>query len=119
MGPGFSSEYIHEQIKQFSFSKKAKIKSFNNFDNLIEEVTSLLIKKSVIGLFNGRMEFGARALGNRSIIANPIPKDMKDIINQKIKKEKISDHLLQLFLLKKRINGFLVGDQIHICQMSR
>ncbi len=109
LGPGFSREYIHEQIKQFSFSKKAKIKSFNNFDNLIEEVTSLLIKKSVIGLFNGRMEFGARALGNRSIIANPIPKDMKDIINQKIKKRENFRPFAPAILIEEKDKWFSSG----------
>ena len=39
------------------------------------------------------MEFGARALGNRSILANPNSPNIKDIINEKIKEEKISDHL--------------------------
>ena len=45
-----------------------------------------MIKNKVIGLFNDRMEFGARALGNRSIIANPQSNEMKDIINKKIKR---------------------------------
>jgi carbamoyltransferase len=39
----------------------------------------------VVGWFQGRMEWGARALGNRSIVADPRRRDMRDIINQKIK----------------------------------
>ena len=48
------------------------------------------------------MEFGARALGNRSILANPNSPNIKDIINLKIKKEKILDLLLpQYYLITK------------------
>ena len=39
----------------------------------------------IVGWFQGRMEWGARALGNRSILADPRRRDMRDIINQKIK----------------------------------
>ena len=42
------------------------------------------------------MEFGPRALGNRSILADPTNPDMKDIINKKIKEESLLDLLLQL-----------------------
>lgn len=52
---------------------------------LIERVCQLLIDGKVIGWFQGRMEFGARALGNRSLIADPRRTDMRDIINLKIK----------------------------------
>ena len=56
-----------------------------NEDDLIEQVTNLLIDGKVVGWFQGRMEFGARALGNRSLIADPRRTDMRDIINLKIK----------------------------------
>jgi carbamoyltransferase len=49
------------------------------------EVAALLAKGHVIGWFQGRMEWGPRALGNRSILADPRRADMKDIINTKVK----------------------------------
>lgn len=52
---------------------------------LVDRVTDLLIEGKVIGWFQGRMEFGARALGNRSLLADPRRTDMRDIINLKIK----------------------------------
>jgi carbamoyltransferase len=52
---------------------------------LCDETASLLAGGAVVGWFQGRMEWGARALGNRSILADPRRKDMRDIINQKIK----------------------------------
>ena len=52
---------------------------------LIERTTDLMIDGKVVGWFQGRMEFGARALGSRSLIADPRRTDMRDIINLKIK----------------------------------
>ena len=52
---------------------------------LCEATASALAAGNVVGWFQGRMEWGARALGNRSILADPRRQDMRDIINQKIK----------------------------------
>ncbi|MFG2957729.1 carbamoyltransferase [Streptomyces sp. NPDC048291] len=53
---------------------------------LVEEVAGLLCEKVVIGWFQGRMEYGPRALGNRSILANPGFDDIQDIINARVKR---------------------------------
>ncbi|NJL60698.1 MAG: carbamoyltransferase [Methylacidiphilales bacterium] len=52
---------------------------------LCDRVVDALCEGKVIGWFQGKMEFGARALGNRSILADPRRADMRDIINRKIK----------------------------------
>jgi carbamoyltransferase len=52
---------------------------------LCDQTAALLADGNVVGWFQGRMEWGARALGNRSILADPRRRDMRDIINQKIK----------------------------------
>jgi carbamoyltransferase len=52
---------------------------------LCRETAARLADGDIVGWFQGRMEWGARALGNRSILADPRRKDMRDIINQKIK----------------------------------
>ncbi|HEY9693371.1 MAG TPA: carbamoyltransferase [Oculatellaceae cyanobacterium] len=52
---------------------------------LINHVVDALCDGKVVGWFQGRMEFGARALGNRSLLADPRREDMRDIINLKIK----------------------------------
>lgn len=54
-------------------------------DDLLDATVSLLLDGKVVGWFQGRMEFGARALGNRSLIADPRRADMRDIINLRIK----------------------------------
>ncbi|KAA0676212.1 carbamoyltransferase C-terminal domain-containing protein [Roseomonas genomospecies 6] len=52
---------------------------------LEEEVADLLADHAIVGWYQGRMEFGPRALGHRSILANPTRADAKDIVNAKVK----------------------------------
>ena len=54
-------------------------------NELVDKVTDLMLDGKVVGWFQGRIEFGARALGNRSLIADPRRTDMRDIINLRIK----------------------------------
>ncbi len=61
-----------------------KLKFFKP-SNLFDEVANLLSNKFLIGWFQGRSEFGQRALGNRSILADPRASDIKDIVNKSIK----------------------------------
>ncbi len=75
-------EYFDEEIEKFL--KKCRL-NFTKPDNLENEIAKLLTENHVIGWFNGRMESGSRALGARSILASPLKKDMKDIINLKVK----------------------------------
>ncbi len=59
---------------------------YENEDALCEEVAKILEEGDVVGWFQGRMEFGPRALGNRSILADPRNEDMRDRINAMVKK---------------------------------
>lgn len=54
-------------------------------DNFIETAATALVANKVIGWFQGKMEFGPRALGNRSILANPAAPDIQQTVNHKIK----------------------------------
>ena len=53
---------------------------------MIDYVADRLINAGVVGWFNGRAEFGPRALGARSILADPSRQDAKELINSKIKR---------------------------------
>ena len=59
--------------------------------------TQELSDSKIVGWFQGKMEWGARALGNRSILADARNHNIKDIINSKIKDEKVLDLLHQQF----------------------
>lgn len=77
-------DYSEEEIENFLKRKKIKYKKFDEKE-LIKKTARLLKENKVIGWFCGRMEFGPRALGHRSILANASNPDMKEIINIKIK----------------------------------
>ena len=80
LGPVFSDE----QIKEYLDAQAAKYVVLDN-SNRAKVIAHLIDGGNIIGLFDGRMEFGPRALGNRSIIADPRKATMQSILNLKIK----------------------------------
>ena len=80
LGPGFSSEQIRAELDAMG----AKYE-FLDDDTLLPRTAQLLAEENVIGWFQGRMEFGPRALGGRSIIGDPRSAKMQSIMNLKIK----------------------------------
>ena len=80
LGPSFSNESIKKTLNSLG----AKFKELNE-ESLISIVAEELNNNKIIGWFQGKMEFGPRALGARSIIANPKSKEMQRNLNLKIK----------------------------------
>ncbi len=80
LGPGFSREHLRQFLdgKGIAYEELAE-------KELLKTVAKLIFEDSVVAWFQGRMEFGERALGNRSILANPCNPKMKDILNLKVK----------------------------------
>lgn len=64
---------------------KVREQSFNDEARLIEWIIERLLEKKTVGLCHGRMEFGPRALGSRSILADPRHAEMKDKLNRQVK----------------------------------
>ena len=81
----YGKEYSPDEIRRFLDSKSASYKTYQNDDEMLEEVAGLIVGGKVIGLYQGRFEWGPRALGNRSIMADPRREEMKEIVNVKIK----------------------------------
>ena len=88
-GPSFTNEEINEVLA----ANQAKLTDQNISISLVsdeqalcEQTAQAIADGKVIGWFQGRMEWGPRALGNRSILCDPRRGDMKDILNQKIKR---------------------------------
>ncbi|MBX7206345.1 MAG: carbamoyltransferase [Bacteroidia bacterium] len=79
------SHFSNEQIEAFLKEKNIKYTRLSD-DELYDKVTDSIINGGVIGWFQGRAEFGPRALGGRSIIADPRRVDAKDLLNSKIKR---------------------------------
>ncbi len=93
LGTSYSNAEVKNIVKDFAKDfedKECEIKYFDetefNENQLIEKIALEISKGKVIGWFVGRMEWGPRALGNRSILGDPRRSDMKDILNLKIKK---------------------------------
>ena len=81
--PYLGEEYTETDIRD---AIKSNIKDIFIKENVdIDECADLLVNNKIISLFQGRSESGRRALGNRSIIANPIDENMKSMINKKVK----------------------------------
>lgn len=80
LGPSFSNDEVNAYLN-------TKGVNFHKFEENRrgEEIAKLLADNNIIGHFDGRMEFGPRALGNRSIIANPMEVEMQSKLNLKIK----------------------------------
>lgn len=81
LGPSFSDEDAIEELKLFD----AVYKQTKSTDELCNEVAEMISSGHVVGWFQGRAEFGPRALGNRSILADPRDLTMQQKLNLKIK----------------------------------
>jgi len=77
--------YDDEQICNFLDSVGAKYHSYTDSEQLIDAAADLIAQEKVIGWFQGNMEFGPRALGNRSIIGDARSEKMQSVMNRKIK----------------------------------
>ena len=80
LGPGFEVEKIKKFLDKLSIPYTYKKK-----EDIFKSTANFLSQGSVVGWFQGRMEFGPRALGNRSILGDPRIKDMQKKMNIKIK----------------------------------
>jgi len=78
-------KYPDETIKQFLDEKGIVYTRFENTSELLKKTASLIYKNKIVGWFQGRMEWGPRALGCRSILANPCNKNMMALLNRKVK----------------------------------
>ena len=80
------SETNTSQIEALNQASGANFQQLEKIDELVEKVAQLLADGQIVGWFQGRMEFGPRALGNRSILANPTLQETQQKVNLKIKK---------------------------------
>jgi len=81
LGPGFSDK----EIKKFLDENQIKYAEFKNNDELIKETAKMIYENKVVGWFQERLEWGPRALGARSILANPCNPKAQDLLNEKVK----------------------------------
>ena len=80
LGPQFNENQIFDEL-----NKNGAIFQTHSYEEIIEKTAKCLAENNAIGWFQGKMEFGPRALGSRSIIANPAFAEMQKNLNLKIK----------------------------------
>jgi carbamoyltransferase len=81
----YGASESQEQTKTFLENENIKYKIVNDDNLLVDQITDKMTKGKVIGWVQGKTEWGPRALGHRSILADPRSLRMKDIVNSKIK----------------------------------
>jgi carbamoyltransferase len=82
LGPEYDASTIERTLQEFS--DRVEWRRLTS-DEVVDQVAKLLTEKVIIGWFQDRIEHGPRALGHRSILANPKFPDIKDVINTRVK----------------------------------
>ena len=80
VGPSFSNDVIKSFLEENNINYE-----YLQREQLLQNTAKLISDGSIVGWYQGKMEWGPRALGNRSILADPRDAKMKDILNEKIK----------------------------------
>jgi len=106
LGPDFPKN----QIKRALINSHIDFKELEDAE-LLKYVAKKISQNKIIGWFHGRMEFGPRALGNRSILANPCNPQMKDLLNSKVKKREAFRPYAPVVLVE-RANEFFDTKQL-------
>ncbi len=81
----WGEEHKEDVIQEFLDKENIPYEKIESDSKLTEKIVDFIVDGKVVGWYQGRFEWGPRALGNRSILADPRRRDMKDIVNVKIK----------------------------------
>jgi len=88
-GPGYSAEEIRGAVNSNDLTKGGFILSDLPEPELMRQTAAIIAEGKILGWYQGRAEWGPRALGNRSIVADPRRPEMKEILNRRIKHREI------------------------------
>ena len=102
-------EYSDGRIRKAMDGSGRRYRSCRGDEEVIELTADYIAAGAVVGWYQGLSEWGPRALGNRSILANPIIKNMKDTINAKIKKRE-SFRPFASSVLREEVSRFFEQD---------
>jgi carbamoyltransferase len=124
-GPHYSDETIRlllEKRKADLDAEQCNVQHMDDLNELYDRTASFICDGKVVGWFQGRMEWGPRALGNRSIVCDPRRSDMKDILNSKIKRREsfrpfapsiLREHVAEWFEQEADVPFMMQVFQIH------
>ena len=109
----FGEEFSGAEIEKFLREKKIKYKKIDSEARLVNYLADEVADGKVIGFFHGRSEWGPRALGSRSIMADPRREKMKEIVNTKIKFREPYRPFAPVVLAEKASDYFELGNLEH------
>ncbi|PIQ52510.1 MAG: carbamoyltransferase, partial [Bdellovibrionales bacterium CG12_big_fil_rev_8_21_14_0_65_38_15] len=107
LGPEYSNDEIEQELKNRNLT-------YSKEESITKKVAKLIADQKIVGWFQGRMEAGPRALGNRSILADARSTDMKDRLNLRVKNREffrpfapsvLKEHAHQYFDLPENIDS--------------
>ena len=121
LGPNFSNDEIYKTIEKKLKKNKNKFKIIKLDSKKLSEVIAKEISTgAVVGFFHGKMEWGARALGNRSILCDPRNSNVQDLLNKKIKRRESFRPYAPSILREKMKDWFLISDEVpHMMQVYK
>jgi len=109
LGPGYDWHQLTQALAEFKLSYKSYQRPA-----LLKLIASELANQKVIGWFQGRMEWGPRALGNRSILASAATTEMRDIINLKVKHRELFRPFAPVILEEYTQKYFIADDNLPV-----
>ncbi|MGD2245810.1 MAG: carbamoyltransferase [Candidatus Aminicenantes bacterium] len=107
----WGKKYAENEIKVFLDSHNISYEYVSDDNKLLARAVDDLVNGKVVGWFQGRFEWGPRALGNRSILADPTREEMKDLVNVKIKFREPFRPFAPV-ILEENTKDFFHGDNI-------
>jgi len=114
-GPQYTNKELHFHIDKLRIELEKQgcsIVQLDDEDELCEKSARAIADGQVVGWFQGRMEWGPRSLGNRSILCDPRRADMKDILNLKIKRRESFRPFAPSILREKVVEWFEIDDDV-------
>ena len=113
-GSSYENSYIENLLNKNNsiLNKNFEVTNVQNKKELCKKVALDIYDEKVVGWFQGKMEWGARALGNRSILADPRSNNMKEILNLKIKRRESFRPFAPSILQEHVKNWFEVDDKV-------
>lgn len=115
LGENFTNNSIKDILDKYSNTLKRdfiNVEFISDSKKLHKRVAQEIFDGRIVGFFNGKMEWGPRALGNRSILADPRNKNMKEVLNQKIKRRENFRPFAPSILKKFTKDWFEVDDNV-------
>ena len=107
LGPSYTDEEIEVDLKKYPVEYE-KLSD----EDLFERVSSALVDENIVGIYRGKMEYGPRALGHRTILVNPIKREINDIVNKRLKRTEfmpfapvVLDFCYEEFFKGKKLSG--------------